>query len=62
LVIGEPQRAFSGNDFALVFPRFVHYGVALWAPEVGGATDPVGADYSARPVTCDAASAPELPG
>jgi site-specific DNA recombinase len=40
VVLGEPQRAFSGNEFGLVFPLFVHYGVELWVPEVGGAVDP----------------------
>jgi hypothetical protein len=39
-VIGEPQRAFYGNQFGLTFPVFVHYGVELWVPEVGGAVDP----------------------
>ena len=37
VVIGEPQRAFYGNQFGLTFPVFVHYGVQLWVPEVGGA-------------------------
>jgi site-specific DNA recombinase len=40
VVIGEPQRAFHGNQFGLTFPLFVHYGVGLWVPEVGGAIDP----------------------
>lgn len=40
VVIGEPQRAFYGNQFGLIFPIFVHYGVHLWVPEVGGAIDP----------------------
>ena len=40
VVIGEPQRAFYGNQFGLTFPVFVHYGVGLWVPEVGGAVDP----------------------
>ena len=40
MVIGEPQRAFYGNQFGLTFPVFVHYGVGLWVPEVGGAVDP----------------------
>jgi hypothetical protein len=26
VVIGEPQRAFYGNQFGLTFPLFVHYG------------------------------------
>ncbi len=39
-MIGEPQRAFYGNQFGLTFPVFVHYGVGLWVPEVGGAVDP----------------------
>jgi site-specific DNA recombinase len=40
VVIGEPQRAFYGNQFSLTFPVFTHYGVSLWVPEVGGAIDP----------------------
>jgi DNA invertase Pin-like site-specific DNA recombinase len=40
VVLGEPQRAFYGNQFGLTFPVFVHYGVELWVPEVGGAVDP----------------------
>jgi site-specific DNA recombinase len=40
VVIGEPHRAFYGNQFSLTFPVFVHYGVALWVPEVGGPVDP----------------------
>ncbi len=40
VVIGEPQRAFYGNQYGLIFPVFVHYGVGLWVPEVGGAIDP----------------------
>jgi site-specific DNA recombinase len=40
VVIGEPQRAFYGNQFSLTFPVFTHYGVQLWVPEVGGAVDP----------------------
>ena len=38
--VGEPQKAFYGNQFGLTFPLFVHYGVQLWVPEVGGAIDP----------------------
>ncbi|MGH9071202.1 MAG: recombinase family protein [Acidimicrobiales bacterium] len=40
VVIGEPQRAFYGNQFSLTFPVLTHYGVQLWVPEVGGAVDP----------------------
>ncbi len=40
VVIGEPARAFYGGQFALTFPIFTHYRVALWVPEVGGAIDP----------------------
>lgn len=38
--IGEPARAFYGNQFGLTFPVFVHYGIELWVPEVGGKVDP----------------------
>ncbi len=40
VVIGEPQRAFYGNQFSLTFPIFTHYGVELWVPDVGGPIDP----------------------
>jgi site-specific DNA recombinase len=40
IVIGEPQRAFYGNQFGLTFPVLVHYGITLWVPEVGGPIDP----------------------
>jgi DNA invertase Pin-like site-specific DNA recombinase len=39
-VVGEPQRAFYGNQFGNTFPIFAHYGVPLWVPEVGGPIDP----------------------
>ena len=41
---GEPQRAFCGSQFGMTFPVFVHYGVGLWVPEIGGAIDP-GTEY-----------------
>ncbi len=40
VVIGEPQRAFYGNQFGLTFPVFTHFGVQLWVPEVSGPIDP----------------------
>lgn len=40
IVVGEPQRAFYGHQFAMTFPVLVHYGVTLWVPEVGGQVDP----------------------
>lgn len=40
VVIGEPHRAFYGNQFSLTFPVFSHYGIELWVPEVGGRVDP----------------------
>ncbi|WP_433754721.1 recombinase family protein [Nocardia sp. CA-135398] len=40
VVIGEPQRAFYGNQYGLTFPVLTHYGLQLWVPEVGGAVDP----------------------
>ncbi|WP_211302937.1 recombinase family protein [Allonocardiopsis opalescens] len=40
VVVGEPQRVFYDNQYALTFPLFVHFGVQLWVPEIGGAVDP----------------------
>ncbi|MFD0857275.1 recombinase family protein [Actinomadura adrarensis] len=40
VVVGEPQRAFYGNQFGNTFPLFEHYGVPLWVPEVNGPIDP----------------------
>lgn len=40
VVIGEPQRAFYGNQYGLTIPIFQHYGIELWVPEVGGPIDP----------------------
>ena len=40
VVIGEPQRAFYGNQYSLTMPVLTHYGVQLWVPEVGGPIDP----------------------
>ncbi|MGW5049717.1 recombinase family protein [Actinokineospora sp. NPDC004072] len=40
VVIGEPQRAFYGNQYGLIMPVFVHFGVQLWVPEVAGPIDP----------------------
>jgi DNA invertase Pin-like site-specific DNA recombinase len=40
VVVGEPQRAFYGNQFGNTFPIFAHYRVPLWVPEVGGPIDP----------------------
>jgi len=39
VVVGEPQRAFYGNQFGNTFPLFEHFGVPLWVPEVGGHID-----------------------
>ncbi len=39
-MIAEPQRAFSGGQFQLVFPQLTHYGIELWVrcarPRRGG--------------------------
>ncbi|MCM3885556.1 recombinase family protein [Frankia sp. R82] len=40
VVIGEPHRAFYGNQFGLTMPVLDHYKVDLWVPEVGGCIDP----------------------
>jgi len=40
VVIGEPHRAFYGNQYGLTIPLFDHYGVPLWCREVGGPIDP----------------------
>jgi site-specific DNA recombinase len=40
VVIGEPHRAFYGNQYSMTFPLFEHYKVPLWVPEVGGPIDP----------------------
>jgi site-specific DNA recombinase len=39
IVIGEYERAFYGNQYALMAPLFEHYGISLWMPEVGGRVD-----------------------
>jgi len=39
VVIGEYERAFYGSQYAAMAPLFEHYGVSLWAPEVGGRID-----------------------
>jgi site-specific DNA recombinase len=40
VVIGEPHRAFYGNQYGLTFPVFEHFQVSMWVPEVGGPIDP----------------------
>jgi site-specific DNA recombinase len=40
VVIGEPQRAFYGNQFSLTYPVFEHFGVQLWGPRGRRAIDP----------------------
>lgn len=39
IVIGEYERAFYGSQYASMAPLFEHYGVELWAPEIGGRID-----------------------
>ncbi len=39
VVIGEYERAFYGSQYAVMASLFEHYGVTLWAPEVGGRID-----------------------
>ena len=38
-MIGEYERAFYGSQYASIAPLLEHYGVGLWAPEVGGRID-----------------------
>ncbi|MFI6392506.1 recombinase family protein [Nonomuraea sp. NPDC050540] len=40
VVVGQPRRAFYGNQFGNTMELFNHYGVPLWVPEVGGPIDP----------------------
>lgn len=41
VVVGEPQRAFGdGLQTATIVPLFVHLGIPLYVPELGGAYDP----------------------
>jgi site-specific DNA recombinase len=39
IVIGEYERAFYGGQYAAMAPLLEHYGIQLWAPEVGGPID-----------------------
>jgi site-specific DNA recombinase len=45
IVVGEYERAFYGNQYALMAPLFEHYGIGLWMPEVGGRVDWHGEDH-----------------
>jgi hypothetical protein len=36
VVVGEPQRAFYGNQFGNTFPLFEHYGVRCGYPRSAG--------------------------
>jgi hypothetical protein len=45
VVVGEPHRAFYGNQYGLTFPVFEHFGVGMWVPEVGGPIDPANEAY-----------------
>ena len=38
-MIGDYERAFYGGQYASMAPLFDHYGIQLWAPEVGGRVD-----------------------
>ena len=40
VVIGEPHRAFYGNQYGLTFQLFEHYGVPLWVPAVSDQVGP----------------------
>ncbi|WP_207934757.1 hypothetical protein [Actinomadura sp. KC06] len=39
IVVGEYERAFYRNQFALMAPPFERYGVQLWMPETAGPVD-----------------------
>ena len=45
LVVGEPQRAFMGSQYAQVLPILTHYGVKLWLPNLGGPFDPANSGH-----------------
>ncbi|MGW4800860.1 recombinase family protein, partial [Nonomuraea sp. NPDC004297] len=40
IVVGEYERAFSGDQLTRLLPLFQSYGVELWMPEAGGPVDP----------------------
>jgi DNA invertase Pin-like site-specific DNA recombinase len=40
VVVGEPARAFYGQQFGDTFPVLTHFSCELWVPEVGGKVDP----------------------
>ena len=40
VVIGEPHRAFYGNQYGLTFPLFEHYQVGLWSLKWAGPKTP----------------------
>ncbi len=36
----RPQLEFCGTQFGDIFPLFMHFGVELWVPAIGGPVDP----------------------
>ncbi|MEU7829486.1 recombinase family protein [Nonomuraea sp. NPDC049129] len=40
IVVGEYERAFSGDQFTHLLPLLQTYGVQIWLPEAGGSVDP----------------------
>ncbi len=60
IVIGEYVRAFCGSQHAAMAPLFEHYGVQLWAPEVGGRIDHHAEDHEQTMLALGAQSKREI--
>ncbi|WP_433794848.1 recombinase family protein [Actinoplanes sp. CA-252034] len=40
IIVGESDRAFSGNQLQQLLPTLTHSNITLWLPELGGPLDP----------------------
>ena len=60
IVIGEYERAFCGSQYAAMAPLFEHYGVQLWALEVGGRIDHHAEDHEQTMLALGAQSKREI--